>query len=200
MVASEEPRVVASTSYDCPGGVHCGRFPASAVFSLGQDMLVGDNKFNFWLAPQEKAGAEQGFTLDLGSAQNAVGVRLKNTHNLQFRDRGTKRFRLLGSSRSSSGPWQTILEAKLKDSRQQKSPPVQKLLFENPLLVRFVKFELLEFWGDGGGLQHFSVLTEGDAGDCFTWESTSGFTKSLTSYKINHPGVRQPKKGGDYAL
>ena len=184
-------------------------------------MLVGDNKFNFWLAPQEKAGAEQGFTLDLGSAQNAVGVRLKNTHNRQWRDRGTKRFRLLGSSRSSSGPWQTILEAKLKDSRQQKSPPVQKLLFENPLLVRFVKFELLEFWGDGGGLQHFSVLTEGDAGDCFTWESThkwsyqiSDVLQNLSSrcktaqerwrlrtliIQIYHPGVRQPKKGGDYA-
>ena len=130
-------------------------------------MLVRHNKFNFWLAPNMKAGPEQGFILDLGFAQKAVGVRLKNTHNRRSRDRGTKRFRLLGSSRSSEGPWQNILEANLEDSRQQKPPPVKLLLFKSPLVVRFVKFELLEFWGVGGGLQHLSVLAEDNAGDCW---------------------------------
>ena len=163
---SEEAKVTWSTSYDCPGGVHCGKFPASGIFSLADDGTAGHNKFNFWLAPQKKAGPEQGFTLDLGSAQKAVGVQLKNTHNRRFRDRGTKKFRLLGSSRSSEGPWQKILEANLQDSRQQKAPPVIKKFFEKPLIVRFVKFQLIEFWGEGGGLQYFSVLAEDDAGDC----------------------------------
>ena len=165
---SEEPQVVGSTSYDCPGGTHCGRFPAKAVFSLADDGTARHNKFNFWLAPQKKAGPEQGFTLDLGCAKKAVGVRLKNTQNRpRFRDRGTKRFRLLGSSSGTGGPWQTLLEANLEDSRQQKPPPVKKLLFEKSLVVRFLKFQLLEFWGRGGGLQHLSVLTEDDAGDTF---------------------------------
>merc|ERR1711974_521908 len=74
------------------------------------------------------------------------------------------RFRLLGSRRSVEGPWQMILEANLEDSRQKESPPVKQLLFESPLVVRFIKFELLEFWGKGGGLQHLSVLAEEDAG------------------------------------
>ena len=164
---SEEAKVTWSTSYDCPGGVHCGKFPASGIFSLADDGTAGHNKFNFWLAPQKKAGPEQGFTLDLGCAKKAIGVRLKNTQNRQrFRDRGTKKFKLLGSN-SAGGPWQTILEANLEDSRQQKPPPVKKLLFEKTLVVRFLKFQLLEFWGRGGGLQHLSVLTEDDAGDSF---------------------------------
>ena len=164
---SEEAKVTWSTSYDCPGGVHCGKFPASGIFSLADDGTAGHNKFNFWLAPQKKAGPEQGFTLDLGCAKKAIGVRLKNTQNRQrFRDRGTKKFKLLGSN-SAGGPWQTILEANLEDSRQQKPPPVKKLLFEKTMVVRFLKFQLLEFWGSGGGLQHLSVLSEVDAGDFF---------------------------------
>ena len=149
---------MASTSWGCPSSQLCGMFPASAIFSL--------DKCNFWLSEDKKAGPEQGFTLDLGSAQKCIGVRLKNTHNRRFRDRGTKSFRLLGSSRGAEGPWQTILEANLEDSRQQKSPPVKELLFKSPLVVRFVKFELTKFWGNGGGLQYFSVLAEDDAGDC----------------------------------
>ena len=163
-----------STSYDCPGGRRCEWFPASAVLSLEDDDTAGHNKFNFWLAPNKKAGPEQGFTLDLGCAKKAVGVRLKNT-KIQERirrffwiNRGTKRFRLLGSNNSGTdGPWQTIVEGNLEDSRHQKPPPVKKLLFEKSLVVRFLKFQLLEFWGSGGGLQHLSVLTEGDAGDSF---------------------------------
>ena len=167
----EEAQVVWSTSYDCPGGVHCGKFPASGIFSLADDGTAGHNKFNFWLAPQKKAGPEQGFTLDLGCAKNVVGVHLKNTHNRGNWDRGTKRFKLLGST-SAAGPWQTegwqtILESNLEDSRQQRPPPVKKLLFEETLVVRFLMFQLLEFWGEGGGLQHLSVLTEVDAGDFF---------------------------------
>ena len=155
-----------STSYDCPLGPHCGRFPASSIFSLEDDGPPGHSKLNFWLALNQRAGPEQGFTLDLGCSKKAVGVRLKNTHNRRFRDRGTKRFKLLGSnSGTDRRSWQTILEANLEDSRQQRPPPVKKLFFETPVLVRFVKFELLEFWGDGGGLQHLSVLTEDDAGD-----------------------------------
>ena len=164
---SEEPQVVGSTSYDCPGGTHCGRFPAKAVFSLADDGTAKHNKFNFWLAPNKKAGPEQGFTLDLGCAKKAVGVRLKNAQNRGYKDRGTKRFRLLGSNSGTGGPWKTILEANLDDSRKQKPPPVKKLLFEKTQIVRFLKFQLLEFWGEGGGLQHLSVLTENDAGNLF---------------------------------
>ena len=134
-------------------------------------------KMNYWLAKYNKTGPDQGFLLDLGCSKRAVGVRLKNTHNRKSNprthlgdlgtNRGTKRFRLLGSTRSPDGPWQIILEANLeyRFSRKERPPPVKQLIFENPLLVRFVKFELLEFWGLGGGLQYFSIVGEDDAGN-----------------------------------
>ena len=36
--------------------------------------------------------------------------------------------------------------------------PVRTMNFENPQDLRLVKFELLEFWGNGGGLQYFDVV------------------------------------------
>ena len=163
---SEKPHVVKSTGYDCPNGRDCGKFPASAVFSLGDDAAVGHNKVNYWLAAHEKAGPEEGFTLDLGCVKKAIGVRLKNAHNRRFRNRGTKKFKLLASDKSDTdGPWQTILEENLEDPRQQNPPPLQMLHFEKALDVRFLKFQLLEFWGRGGALQHLSVFTENDSGD-----------------------------------
>ena len=50
--------------------------------------------------------------------------------------------------------------ADLEDSRKQDPPPIQNLTLDNSVIVRFVKFELLEYWGNlGGGLQYFKVMT-----------------------------------------
>ena len=147
-------------------------FPVSNIFESGIEREVGKvaetgkPMFNIWLAPNKRAGPETGFTLDLGCVKKAEGVRLKNTHNRQYRDRSTKKFRLLGSPTSAEGPWQTLLEANLEDSRQQRPPPIKQLMFENPQNVRFIKFELLEFLQWGGGLQYFEVLSKDAAGKC----------------------------------
>ena len=142
-------------------------FPASAILSLGDDAEVGQNLFNFWLAENGKSGADQGFILDLGCAKLALGVRIKNAQNRNYRDRGTKKFRLLSSKSSPSGPWKTILEGDLDDIELKKVQPIKQLTFETPAVARFVKFELLEFWGKGGGLQYFAVLTTDDKGGNF---------------------------------
>ena len=147
-------------------------FPVSNIFEPGIEREVGKvaetgkPMFNIWLAPNKRAGPGTGFTLDLGSVKKAEGVRLKNTHNRGNRDRSTKKFRLLGSANSADGPWQTLLEANLEDGRQQRPPPIKQLMFENPQNVRFIKFELLEFFQWGGGLQYFEVLAKDDAGMC----------------------------------
>ena len=59
----------------------------------------------------------------------------------------------------SQQPWNVLLVADLEDSRNQNPPPLQMKPFTNSAVVRFVKFELLEYWGNGGGLQYFEVLT-----------------------------------------
>ena len=169
----KKPVVLKSSSYGCQDAVHemhCGMFPVSNIFESGIEREVGKvaetgkPMFNIWLAPNKKKGPETGFTLDLGCVKKAEGVRLKNTHNRQYRDRATKKFKLLGSPTSAEGPWQTLLEANLEDSRQQRPPPIKQLMFENPQNVRFIRFELLEFYGMGGGLQYFEVLAKDDAG------------------------------------
>ena len=89
---------------------------------------------------------------------------MKNTHNRQYGDRSTKKFRLLGSATSADGPWQTLLEANLEDSRKKRPTQIKQLMFKNPQNVRFIKFELIQFWGNGGGLQYFNILTRDDKG------------------------------------
>ena len=92
--------------------------------------------------------------MSLGRSTSVWGVSLRNTHNTYGRDRSTKRFRILGSA-NATGPWEELLVANLEDSRRQNPPPVQQLIFANPAVISFIKFELLEYWGLSGGLQYF---------------------------------------------
>ena len=159
--------MVSSTSYGCPGGPEqsdsslCSVFPASNILTLDDDDERDVNPWpgqsNYWLTEDGKVGEEQGFIMYLGCIKTVTGVSLKNTHNAGSRDRSTKKFRILGSA-TNSGPWQELLVADLEDSRRQDPPPLQQLMFANSAVVSFVKFELLEYYGTGGGLQYLAVI------------------------------------------
>ena len=156
--------IVKSTSYNCPMGLQqnptsswCRLHPAKHILSLDVDERKTTSS-NYWLAETGKAGKDQGFTMYLGCRKTVTGVSLRNTHNGAFRDRSTKKLRILGSAGTSNGPWQELLVANLEDSRQQKPPPVQKLMFAKSSVVSFIKVELLEYYGPiGGGLQYFAI-------------------------------------------
>ena len=61
-------------------------------------------------------------------------------------------------SATESGPWTKILETTVEDSRQQTDPlPLQTFPLAKSASAQFVKFDLLEFYGFGGGLQYLSV-------------------------------------------
>ena len=61
-------------------------------------------------------------------------------------------------SEAESGPWTEVLEEELEDSREQQDPlPLQTLDLSTEVTARFVKFELLTWWGNGGGLQYFDI-------------------------------------------
>ena len=94
----------------------------------------------------------------LGCTKTVKGVVLRNTHNAGHHDRSTKKFRIRGLSHID-GSWQELLVANLKDSRRQNPTPVQQLKFASPAVVSFIKFEMLEMWGGGGGgLQYFALI------------------------------------------
>ena len=110
---------------------------------------------NYWLTENQKTGERQGFVLNLGCKKTVVGVNLVNTHNAGHRDRSTKKFRILGSD-AKEGPWEELLVADLEDSRRQSPPPLQQLRLTKSADVSFIKFELLKYYGHGGGLQYFA--------------------------------------------
>ena len=138
-----QPEVLESTSFDY-------RFPASNIFKLEEEATQ-----NYWLAKHNSLD-NQGFTLDLHCSTKLTGINVKNTHNSKSKDRATRRFVLEGR-RSTSDSWSTLLEKELEDSRQQTSPPVQHFQLEEPREVRYLRFQLKEYWGAGGGLQYFAV-------------------------------------------
>ena len=145
---SGRPEVLAGTSYD-------SRFPISNILKLEEEA-----KENYWLA-EHRSKVDQGFTLDLKCLSRVTEISVKNTHNFKSKDRATKRFVLEGR-RSTSDSWEYLLEKELEDSRQQTSPPVQHFQLEEPREVRYLRFQLKEYWGDGGGLQYFAVCAKSD--------------------------------------
>ena len=162
----DSEQIVSSTSYGCPGGPQssdsawCRSFPAENIFLLDVDRWNDKegSRANYWLTENGKAGGDQAFIMYLGCTKTVKGVVLRNTHNAGHHDRSTKKFRILGSSHID-GSWQELLVAHLEDSRRQNLPPVQQLKFASPAVVSFIKFEMLEMWGfGGGGLQYFALI------------------------------------------
>ena len=56
-----------------------------------------------------------------------------------------------------------MLDTELEDSRRQSDPlPLQVIgLDVGRVTAMFVKFELVSWWGYGGGLQYFDIIREG---------------------------------------
>ena len=57
-----------------------------------------------------------------------------------------------------SGPWETLVEHHLPDSRG-KPAPLLNYTFKEPVEIQFIRFELVSSWGvHGGGLQYFVAI------------------------------------------
>ena len=66
---------------------------------------------------------------------------------------------------TSDGPWTKLMEQGLEDARQQASPPVQRFELRKGAEVRFIKFEMLDYWGRAGGMQYFAAFTADNGND-----------------------------------
>ena len=62
-----------------------------------------------------------------------------------------------------NGPWiEVIDDDSIPDSRQQEKPlPFQTFNFDY-VTARFVKFEVVSWYGSGGGLQYFNMKKTGN--------------------------------------
>ena len=108
---------------------------------------------NYWLSAENKTG---NFVLDLGCEMRVSMVELVNTHNADKKDRSTKEFKVF-LGKEKTGPWEEVVHTTIPDTREQKDPlPIQRFSFAERF-AKFVKFELLKWYGNGGGLQYFHV-------------------------------------------
>ena len=115
-----------------------------------------ENDENHWLAPNGQDRAE--FVLDLGCEKTVNLVVLVNTHHGKWRNRSMKEFKVFLSD-SSTGPWEEVVHQTLEDSRQQTDPlPIQTFPFSQRT-AKFVKFNQISYYGQGGGLQYFTVTS-----------------------------------------
>ena len=65
---------------------------------------------------------------------------------------------------SYDGPWHEVLDESISDSRKQGKPlPLQTFSFDS-MTARFAKFEVLSYYGSGGGLNYFKVKKSGEYG------------------------------------
>jgi len=153
----------------------------------------------YWLTPSQYTG--EAFVAELESTIPVIGVRLRNTHKLQDKDRATKKFRVsIGSS--NEGPWTELLTQELEDSRNQEVPPLQQFESTNALSGRFIQFELLEFWGDGGGLNYFDIIQEVTVGSPISFiENGEEHKQNMTITKLGgkHILTVSVPAHGDYA-
>ena len=101
-----------------------------------------------------------------------------NTHNAYHKDRSTKTFKV-SLSHHSNGPWTRVLQETLSDSRRA-SDPLPLLEFSiTPKEARFVKFEMLSYYGHGGGLQYFAASDACEKG--WTYYAHTGKCYQFTS-------------------
>ena len=145
------PEVVDATQYS-------SSFPASNVLVLGErDDLLSLQKSNFWLAQLNKTEG-QGFTIKLDKcARMIAGCQIKNKGAGSRTGWATKSFRVSGSL-NEKGPWQTLVEGELVDTSGSKRAALLNFTFEKPVEIQFMKFDLISFWGKGGGLQYFAAV------------------------------------------
>ena len=131
-------------------------YPASSVLILGEKDRKLDSGFkNYWLAKS----TGQGFIMRVDTCVRLIaGCQIKNIgKGWSGRNRVTKEFKVSGSL-SENGPWETLVEDQLNDTTGNKLASLLNFTFERPVEIQFLKFDLVSFWGNGGGLQYFAPI------------------------------------------
>ena len=88
-----------------------------------------------------------------------AGFQIKNAGGDRRHAWATKEFQVSGSMINKSGPWESLVEDQLEDTRGGKAASLLNFTFEQPVEVKFLKFDLISYWGsNGGGLQYFAAI------------------------------------------
>ena len=167
-------------------GFSSSHYPASNVLILGQEDTLVNQRFNYWLGENNKTTG-QGFTLKLDDcARMIAGCQIKNKGKGSILATSsvtaTRGFKILGS-KNKTGPWEILVEDELIDTRGGKPAALLNFSFEKPVEIQFIKFELVSYWGLGGGLQYFAAIP-GEATTTSTTTTIATTTGTTTTTTI----------------
>ena len=59
---------------------------------------------------------------------------------------------------NENGPWETLVEDQLVDTTGGKAASLLDFTFDKLVEIKFIKFDLISYWGAGGGLQYFAAI------------------------------------------
>ena len=127
---------------------------------LQEDFEVTDT--NYWLSPAYLTGTDSYLEIDLGCVKEISGVYLRNTHNGHRNDRGTKSFALQFRIKTSD-PWE-LIETSISSLERVYSNRLRNtkwVPFSVKLPLRYLKFVVNEFYGNGGGLSYIGAHEAG---------------------------------------
>jgi len=95
-------------------------------------------------------------------------ITIVNAHNPTWNDRGTKEFKVYLAD-SENGPWTEVVHDILDDNEiynnildekinaTEASVPPQYFQLPKPTCGQYVRFQIISWYGNGGGLQYFST-------------------------------------------
>ena len=136
------------------------RFQAKNVLvDSEEDIMDAQGNYNYWLAESRKKDG-QGFTIKEDNCPRTIaGCYIRNTGR-GAPGTSTKDFTVSGSL-NKDGPWVILAEDHLAYA-ESKPATLRELKFDEAVEVQFLKFDLVSYWGNGGGLQYFAaILTTG---------------------------------------
>jgi hypothetical protein len=139
------------------GPIYDDRFPISSVNDgkfNDTPYDINSEKYSYWITPNNTLGA---FIIDLGSVDKVTYFEIQNTRNRIYGDRGGEDFKIYLSLDN------TIYTAAVNGTLNQitiawgAAYPLQSFNLATPINARYVKFDLLNYYGSSGGINELSV-------------------------------------------
>ena len=86
-----------------------------------------------------------------------AGCQIKNKGKGVSNTRATKAFKVSGAT-NENGPWEALVQDELVDTSRGEAASLLNFTFEQPIELQYLRFELVSYWGVGGGLQYFAAI------------------------------------------
>jgi subtilisin family serine protease len=157
--------------------------------AFGPQKIVNGNENDYWLA---KGSNESGYlmpvsiTIDLGESKNIQAVKIRNTTNIHYNDRGAKDFEVSVSTEGILGGYAVVLTGTL----QWQASSFQTYSFSQAKRGRYVRITIQSAYGPYAcpGLSEVEVIAQ-ETPEKSYGINRSGSDGSYTYTVVGNPGI-----------